>query len=47
MSARIPLPPFPKGWFQVAASDELPAGGTVALRCFGQDLVLIQWLRVS
>lgn len=42
MSARIPLPPFPKGWFQIAASDELPASGTLALRCFGQDLVLFR-----
>ncbi|AGP35077.1 hypothetical protein BE04_18160 [Sorangium cellulosum] len=42
MSARIPLPPFPKGWFQVASAEELSAGGPLPLRCFGQDLVLFR-----
>ncbi|AUX40936.1 (2Fe-2S)-binding protein [Sorangium cellulosum] len=42
MSARIPLPPFPRGWFQVASSDELSAGGPLPLRCFGRDLVLFR-----
>ncbi|WP_438009295.1 Rieske 2Fe-2S domain-containing protein [Sorangium sp. So ce321] len=42
MSARIPLPPFPKGWFHVASSDELSAGGPLPLRYFGQDLVLFR-----
>ncbi|WP_437638155.1 Rieske 2Fe-2S domain-containing protein [Sorangium sp. So ce854] len=42
MSARIPLPPFPKGWFQVASSEELSTGGPLPLRCFGRDLVLFR-----
>ncbi|WP_437769239.1 Rieske 2Fe-2S domain-containing protein [Sorangium sp. So ce281] len=42
MSARIPLQPFPRGWFQVATSDELSTGGPISLRCFGQDLVLFR-----
>ncbi|WP_437289823.1 Rieske 2Fe-2S domain-containing protein [Sorangium sp. So ce406] len=42
MSARIPLPPFPRGWFQVASSEELSTGGPLPLRCFGRDLVLFR-----
>lgn len=36
----FPFRSYPTGWFQVAWSGELPAGGVKPLRCFGQDLVL-------
>ncbi|AUX21224.1 (2Fe-2S)-binding protein [Sorangium cellulosum] len=42
MSARIPLPPFPRGWFQVASSEELTPGAVVPLRAFGRDLVMFR-----
>lgn len=36
------LPPFPNGWFAVGFSRELPAGGVLARRLAGQDLVLFR-----
>jgi phenylpropionate dioxygenase-like ring-hydroxylating dioxygenase large terminal subunit len=37
-----PFPAFPNGWFQVAYSDELGAGGVEPLEVFGRDLVLFR-----
>lgn len=42
MDARFPFTPYPRGWFQVAWSDELPAGGVMPLSCFGRELVLFR-----
>jgi phenylpropionate dioxygenase-like ring-hydroxylating dioxygenase large terminal subunit len=42
MSSRFPFTSYPRGWFQVAWSDELPAEGVVPLSCFGQELVLFR-----
>jgi nitrite reductase/ring-hydroxylating ferredoxin subunit len=42
MTRRIPLPPYPRGWFAVASSDELAAGAVRPLRCFGRELVLFR-----
>lgn len=42
MDDRCPLPRYPKGWFQVAYSDEVAAGTTTALKYFGKDLVLMR-----
>jgi nitrite reductase/ring-hydroxylating ferredoxin subunit len=39
---RFDVPPFPNGWFQVAYSDELEAGGVMPLHYFGRDLVLFR-----
>jgi phenylpropionate dioxygenase-like ring-hydroxylating dioxygenase large terminal subunit len=39
-TARIPLPPFPNGWYKVCFSDELPRGGVRPVRQCGADLVL-------
>lgn len=33
-------PPYPDGWYRVAASDELPAGGITYHECLGTQLVL-------
>ena len=33
-------PPFPVGWFAVAAADEVPEGALVPLAAFGQDLAV-------
>ena len=30
---------FPRGWFVISMSDELPRGAVVPLRYFGRDLV--------
>ena len=30
-TSRFPMPRYPNGWFQVAASDELPPAGPFAL----------------
>jgi nitrite reductase/ring-hydroxylating ferredoxin subunit len=38
--SRFPFPWFPRGWFHVAASAELPARAVRPLRCFGRELVL-------
>jgi nitrite reductase/ring-hydroxylating ferredoxin subunit len=37
--AAHPLHGYPRGWFVVAFSDEIPVGKSVPLRYFGQDLV--------
>ncbi|MBC8365189.1 MAG: Rieske 2Fe-2S domain-containing protein [Actinobacteria bacterium] len=34
------VPPFPKGWYVVAGSDEVPGPELVALGAFGRDLVM-------
>ncbi len=39
---RIPLPPFPNGWYSVAWSDELPVGGVKRVQAFGAELVLFR-----
>jgi phenylpropionate dioxygenase-like ring-hydroxylating dioxygenase large terminal subunit len=39
MPERVPLP-LPLGWYCVAEETELPAGGVLRLRYFGQELVL-------
>lgn len=38
----VPPSPFPRGWFLVAWSDELPPGAVRPLRYFGRDLVLFR-----
>ena len=40
--SRFPMPRYPIGWFQVAYSEELPAGAVRPLRYFGRDLVLFR-----
>ncbi len=42
MSPRFPFTSYPRGWFQVAWSDELPAGGVLPLSCLGRELVLFR-----
>ena len=42
MGRRFPFTSYPKGWFQVAYSDEVPKAGVVPLRYFGRDLVLFR-----
>jgi nitrite reductase/ring-hydroxylating ferredoxin subunit len=42
MSPRIDLPPYPRGWFAVASSDELQPGEVRAVHYFGQELVLFR-----
>ncbi|MEZ4352225.1 MAG: Rieske 2Fe-2S domain-containing protein [Myxococcota bacterium] len=39
---RYPFPPYPTGWYVVAASSELPSRGVLPLRYFGRDLVLFR-----
>ena len=39
---RFPIPRYPRGWFQVAYSDELNPGDVVPLKYFGVDLVLFR-----
>jgi phenylpropionate dioxygenase-like ring-hydroxylating dioxygenase large terminal subunit/putative sterol carrier protein len=39
MSSRFPFPGYPKGWFAVALSSEVPERGVVAMRYFGRDLI--------
>lgn len=39
---RYPFPPFPRGWFAIADSDELGVGAVKPLRYFGKDLVLFR-----
>ena len=36
----FPTDPYPKGWFVIAFSDELPKGGVLSLAYFGKQLVL-------
>lgn len=40
--SRIDLPPYPTGWFAVAASDELAPGEILSRTYFGQDLVIVR-----
>lgn len=42
MGARFPFTSFPRGWFVVASSDELPPSGVLPLRYFGRDLVVFR-----
>src|SRR5260221_8839982 len=39
---RFPCTSYPRGWFQVAYSDELANGGVQPLEYFGQKLVLFR-----
>src|SRR4051812_31560864 len=39
---RFPFPRYPNGWFQVAYSDDLAAGGVLPLEYFGKQLVLFR-----
>lgn len=41
-SYRFPFPPYPRGWYRVAASRELKRGEVVPVHAFDQDLVLIR-----
>lgn len=41
-SGRFDMPPYPTGWYQVAASQELRQGQVKTLRCLGRDLVLFR-----
>jgi 3-ketosteroid 9alpha-monooxygenase subunit A len=38
-ASRFPFPRYPRGWFQVAYSDEIAPGQVVPLAYFGKDLV--------
>lgn len=42
MDSRFPFTSYPRGWFQVAWSDELPVGAVTPLSCFGRELVLFR-----
>ena len=39
---RMPLPPFPNGWFQVGGSEELEPGQVMPLSYFGTELVMFR-----
>jgi phenylpropionate dioxygenase-like ring-hydroxylating dioxygenase large terminal subunit len=39
---RCPLPPYPRGWYWFAFSNELPRGAVKPVRYFGEDLVLFR-----
>ncbi len=39
VAPRFPFPRYPRGWFQVAYSDEIAPGQVVPLKYFGKDLV--------
>jgi len=39
-STRIPLPPFPNGWYLVALSRDVTPGSVLARQYFGQDIVI-------
>ncbi|MBW2403961.1 MAG: Rieske 2Fe-2S domain-containing protein [Deltaproteobacteria bacterium] len=39
---RFPIPRYPRGWFQVAYSDELEAGEVQPLKYFGVELVMFR-----
>lgn len=39
---RIDLPPYPNGWFAVGTSEDVPRGGVVTRRYFGEELVLFR-----
>ena len=38
--SRIPLPPYPNGWFAVGHSDALAPGEVRAVHYLGRDLVV-------
>jgi len=40
MSERIPLPPFPNGWFKICFSDELERGQVLPVHQFGRELAV-------
>ena len=42
MSERLALPPFPRGWYAVALSDEVPVGGVLTRKYFGRELVIFR-----
>ena len=42
MTRRIDLPPYPRGWFAVASSDQLAIGEVRPIRYFGRELVLFR-----
>lgn len=39
---RIPLPPYPNGWYHVAYSEELEAGTVQLVKYFGQEFALFR-----
>jgi nitrite reductase/ring-hydroxylating ferredoxin subunit len=39
---RCPLPPYPRGWYWVAFSRDVPRGAAKPARYFGEDLVLFR-----
>ncbi|MFI5299273.1 MAG: Rieske 2Fe-2S domain-containing protein [Polyangiales bacterium] len=39
---RFPFPRYPRGWFQVAYSDEIAPGQSLPLKYFGKDLVIFR-----
>jgi 3-ketosteroid 9alpha-monooxygenase subunit A len=39
---RFPIPRYPRGWFQVAYTDEIEPGGVMPVKAFGKDLVLFR-----
>lgn len=42
MPSRFPFTSYPRGWFRVAAADELRPGDVRALHYFGRDLVIFR-----
>lgn len=42
LSQRIPLPPFPNGWFSVCFSEELKVGDVKRIQAFGDEIVLFR-----
>ena len=42
MGARFPFTSFPRGWYVVGASPEVPAGTVKTVHYFGQDIVLFR-----
>ncbi len=41
-SSRVPLPPYPRGWFFIEKSANVSVGEVRAIRYFGRDLVLFR-----
>src|SRR5690554_7382987 len=39
---RYPFPRYPRGWFQIAYSDEVEPGSVHPIRYFGRDYVLFR-----
>jgi len=42
MTQRIPLPPYPNGWFAIAHADEIAPGQIKAVTALGQELVVLR-----